>query len=258
MCVMKCPATQGFEMRNLTEGPHCVYKDRPEFKLLLKAAPAVQILSSQGIPSLATLKSANNPRYQEFADAKEDYDKNMPILQARISRETQLTDAFRQLQAAENARAESPQGYQEARVRYYTLLKGDSWIGEESQRVAAAEATPKVNQFTQIKDDLTKRKNQQQQTIDVVNAVKDKVLSMKDDFAYTTNTFSKQIAELKNQINIEQKKAQKEKVELFSWVDMFLNILITVLVLGLLVVVIRKLVAKKPASPTVSVYTPTR
>ena len=258
ICNVKCPATQGFEFRNLTEGPHCVYKDRPNFKLLLKTAPAILSSYGQPLPTLESLKSTNNPMYQAFADAKEDYDKNMPILLAQISRETQLTDAFRQLQTAENARDESPQGYQEARVRYYTLLKGDSWIGEESKRVAASEAVPKITQYTQIKDDLTKRKNQQQQTIDVVNAVKDKVLSMKDDFAYTTNTFSKQIAELKNQINIEQKKAQQQKVEMFSWVDMFLNILITVLVLGLLVAVIRKLVAKKPATPTVSVYTPTR
>jgi hypothetical protein len=255
---MECPSVRGFETRNLTEGVSCVYKDRPSFKLLLKTAPTISIFNNQARPTLETLKAGSNPSYQEFADAKDDYDKNMPILLSQIDRDTQLTDAFRQLQTAENARDQSPQGYQEARVRYYTLLKGDSWINEESQRVAAAEAVPKVTQYTQIKDDLSRRLNQQKQTIDVVNAVKDKVLSMKDDFAYTTNTFSKQISELKNQINIEKKKSEQQKVEVFSWLDMVLNVVITILVLGLLVAVIRKLIPRTPPKPTVSVYTPTK
>lgn len=244
-CAAECPANKGFEMRNLNDEPFCVYKDRPEFKLLLKIAPAIPSSPGQDVPTLDSLQAMGGSVYQEYKDAKDDYDKNMPVLLAQISRETQITDAFRQLQTAENARDQSPQAYQDARNRYYTLVNGDSWLQQESQRIAGAEVTPKVNQYNQIKSDLTTRLNQQQQTIDVVNAVKDKVLSMKDDFAYTTNTFSKQISELKNQIQMERKKTEIQKVEVFSWVDALLNIALSILVLGLVVVIIRKMLKQR-------------
>jgi len=244
MCTVECPSTQGFDSRNVNGEPLCVYRDRPEVRLLLKQAPALQIKQGDPIPTLQQLQTSNPSIYAKFKEIKDDFDTKFPLVTAQVTRDLQIADAFRAMQAAENVRDQSPQAYQDARNRYYTLVRGQDWIGEESQRIANAEVLPKLGQYSQIKTDLTTRLNQQQQTIDVVNSVKDKVLSMRDDFAYTTNTFAKQISDLKNQINIERKRAEVQKVEMFSWVDMFLNILITVLTLGLLVLIIRKFISK--------------
>lgn len=247
-CVVQCPDTQGFDTRNINGEPYCVYRDRPASRLLLKQAPSVQLKEGQPLPTLERLQTENPTLYQQYKTIKDDYDKNMPIVVGQIDKNTRLDDAYRALQTAENVRDQSPQAYQDARIRYYTLLRGDGWVNEESQRIAAAEANPKVDQYRQIQTDLKTRLNQQQQTIDVVNSVKDKVLSMKDDFAHTTNTFSKQIAELKNQIELEKKKTVVEKAEMFSWVDLFLNILITILVFGLLITIVRKTMSKPPTT----------
>jgi hypothetical protein len=58
-----------------------------------------------------------------------------------------LTDAFRDLQKAENVRDKSPEAYQVARTAYYTLLKGDTWLNEEKQRIAGAEVAPEVQKY---------------------------------------------------------------------------------------------------------------
>jgi thiol:disulfide interchange protein len=247
-CVVQCPTAQGFDTRNVNGEAFCVYRDRPSSRLLLKQAPATQMKDGQPYPTLERLQTENPALYQQYKTIKEDYDKNMPLIVAQIDKNTRLDDAFKALQTAENVRDQSPQAYQDARIRYYTLLRGENWVNEESQRISAAEANPKVNQYRQVQNDLKTRLNQQQQTIDVVNSVKDKVLSMKDDFTYTTNTFSKQIAELKNQIEIEKKKTVAEKVEMQSWIDLLLNILITILVFGLLITIVRKTMNKQPTT----------
>jgi hypothetical protein len=190
------------------------------------------------------LQAQNAPQFPAFKAAKDDYETKFPVVLSQVERKTQISDAFRALQTAENVRHQSPQAYQDARIRYYTLVNGEGWIDQEKERIAQAEAIPKATQYEQIKGDLKTRLNQQQQTIDVVSGVKDKILTMKDDFAYTTNAFSKQISDLKNQINIEKKKPEIEKEKVVSWVDTLLNVLILSLLIGLVVVVIRKVAAK--------------
>lgn len=243
-CVVQCPAERGFDTRAINGEPYCVYRSNPEVKLLLKQAMGLQLARGERVPTLEEMRSMNSPQLPSYLAAKEDYDKNLPLVIAQIDKQTQLTDAFRELQQAENVRDQSPQAYQDARNRYYTLANGETWVEQEKQRIASVEANPKVNQFTAIQNDLKSRLNQQKQTIDVVTGVKDKVLSMRDEFAYTTNAFSKQISDLRNQIQIEKKKSLIEKAEVFSYVDLFLNILITILLFGFFIIVIRKVISK--------------
>jgi hypothetical protein len=261
MCVVECSARDGFENRNINGEPYCVYRDRDKFKVLLREAPAFQLGEGTPVPVFNSTWSRST-RYWDFKAIKDDYDSKVAIVKGEIDKEVgrdaMLKDAFGALQTAENVRDQSPQAYQEARNRYYTLLRGEGWLNEESQRLANAEVVPKISQYSQVRNDLKARLNQQQQTIDVVNSVKDKVLSMRDDFAYTTNTFAKQITELKNQINIEKKKTEEEKMQTISWVDTLLNVFITILVVALLFVVIRKVVTRPSPSPSSSVYTSMR
>lgn len=235
-CVIDCPQTQGFYLRNLNNEPYCVYADKPEVKLLLKQASAFD--GSKPVPTMEEIQRLYPAIYNEYKAAQEDFDKGLPIVKSQVEKDQQLKDAFKAMQTAENVRDQSPQGYQDARIRYYTLLRGDGWVEEEKTRIANAEANPKINEYRQMRQDLNYRLNQQQETIDITTAVKDKVLSMKDDFAYTTNAFSKQIADLKNQINIERKRSETQKVETFSWIDYALNILLTIFIIAFLIAVI--------------------
>lgn len=236
-CVHECPRSQGFELRTVAGAPACVYTDRPATYFSLRILPGSPTTPEQ---------------LAQYTTATEEYNNALQLAVNGISRETRLADAFQALQNAENTRDTAPQAYQEARVRYYTLLNGEEWLTQEQTRVLNAEAKPKAESYLATYTDLATRRNQQQKTMDVVNAVKDRVLSMKDDFQMTTDVFSKQITELKNQIQLESKAKAKTTSTVVGWMDMLLNAL---LVLALLVAVV--VIGKATFSTTPQAYTAT-
>jgi len=228
-CVHECSRVQGFELRTVAGTPACVYVDRPATYFSLRLLPGSPTTPEQ---------------MAQYTTATEEYNNALEVALNGISKETRMDDAFKALQAAENARDTAPQAYQEARVRYYTLLNGNEWLNEEQQRILNAEAKPKAETYLATFTDLTTRRQQQQQTMDVMNAVKDKVLSMKDDFQMTTNVFSKQIAELKNQIQLESKSKVATTTTVMSWMDTLLNIVLVAILLVAVFVIGRTVVTR--------------
>ena len=235
-CVHECPTTAGFELRTVAGAPACVYVDRPATYFSLRILPGSPTTPEQ---------------LAQYAAATEEYNNAYQVAVNGLSRQSRLEDAFKALQAAENARDTAPQAYQAARVRYYIILEGDEWANQERQRILNAEAKPKADEYLAQYTDLTTRRNQQQKTMDVVTAVKDKVLSMKDDFQMTTNVFSKQIAELKNQIQLESKAKQETAANLVGWVDTILNWLLVAVLLVAVFVIGRAVISR-----ATSAYTP--
>lgn len=239
-CVAQCPDNKGFETAVVDGMPACRYKnDKTVF---------VKLMSVQGVPasgnnssaplSLDDIRRKNPQLYNQYKQAQENFDKEFPVAYSKIEKQRRIADAFNDLQAAENVRDQSPQAYQDARIRYYTLVKGNGWVDEEKQRITTSEVVPKIAQYMASYEDMNTRITQQQQTLDVVNNVTDRVISMKDEFAFATNTFSKQIGELKNQINIERKNRKEENQ---SWIDFLLNILVVVAGIAAIIVLARKM-----------------
>jgi hypothetical protein len=226
-CVVSCPGEKGFEVSIVDGVPVCSYKH--DSSVFVKLTPVQGFQGSLADPNptitLDSIKEQNPDLYNKYAQAMEQFEKDFPIAFSKIEKQQKINDAFKDLQAAENVRDQSPQAYQEARIRYYTLTKGGSWVDEEKTRITDSEVAPKIIQYMNSYQDMSTRIAQQQQTLDVVNNVKDKVLSMKDEFAYATNAFSKQIDELKNQINIERTRRKRESK---SWIDFLLNVLLVV------------------------------
>jgi hypothetical protein len=213
--------------------------------------PTAPALDEKGLDAF----NQGGSRAVPFQTATNDTLKRFEVAQSKISTKQQLTDAFAALQSAENVRDKSPEAYQDARIRYYTLLKGEDWMKEEEARIVNSEVAPKVASYVSSYQDMTRRQEQQQRTMDVVKAVKDKVISMKDDFKMTTNVFGKQIAELKSQIEIEKRRSLDEKQEVQSWFDFVVNILVVVFAIAAILAIVRKLVSTPatPAPPTIGI-----
>lgn len=232
-CVVQCPTEKGFETAIVDGMPACRYRRNKSVFVNLLPVMGVQAKRDNTSTTMDELKTIDPNLFNKYKQAEEQFNKEFPIALSKVEKQDQIEDAFQDLQAAENVRDQSPQAYQDARIRYYTLVKGDNWVNEEKERIIQSEVGPKVGQYLDAYQDMNSRLMQQQQTLDVVNNVKDKVISMKDEFAYATNTFSKQIDQLKNQINIEKK---KRDVDNKSWIDFILNIVIVVV--GIVAVVI--------------------
>lgn len=234
-CVVECPAQKGFDIGVVESMPACVYRDDKSIFVKLTAVPGTLEAT------IEKLKTTNVNLYNKYVQAQSDFDTKFPVQASKVDKNKQITDAFNELQAAENVRDQSPQAYQDARMRYYTLTKGDGWLDEEKERIKESEVAPRVTQYVSSYKDITARLSQQKQTQEIMTAVRDKVAGMRDDFKYTIDTFNKQVDTLRNQINIEKKQREKDNK---YWIDLILNLLIVILGLFTVVVLARKLFAK--------------
>ena len=187
----------------------------------------------------------NKDIYQQEVDR---FDAALVVADAKIDKELKITTAFKSLQDAENARG-TPAGelaYETARIAYYTLTKGDSWINDEQARIASTEAQPVVDNLVARYIDLNAKRTQQQSTIEVINGLKDKVLSVKDDLGFSVKTFQKQVDAIRNQINIDKKNQAEVIQATTSWVDVVLNWLIAIVTIICIVMLVRRFSRGKP------------
>jgi DNA-directed RNA polymerase alpha subunit len=209
--------------------------------------------------SLEELVKANPQMAADHTAEKDRADKEFAVVYANISKQQKINDAFKELQKAENARDQSPSAYQSARTAYYTLVKGDTWIDEERERISKAEVAPEVQKYRDSVAAVNVRTQEQQKTIDVVNGIKDKVLSLKDDVKYSVNTFSDQLEKVKIQLNMENRsRMQEEKDSTWTWVNLGLNVLLVAILLYAVYTFVRRyFLTRHTGAPMTTIRIPT-
>lgn len=219
-CLMNCPSEKGYERRNINGGFQCVYKADPRISVTMNTVSATVFTGS----TLQELKSANGKAYTEFEKERIRFANELIILDEKISKDVKLRDAFQRLQDAENVRDKAPNAYQQARSNYYTLKEGDKWKEREKERLLKAEVEPIVKKFEDTKTSALRQFENQRKTVDVVNGLRDNVLSLKDEMKYAADTFQDQLNKVKEAINRERRgRVTETKVSIWDWVDFILN-----------------------------------
>jgi hypothetical protein len=250
-CVMPCPVDRKFVRQGVNGAYKCVYSPDPQI--------AVDLVTVGSVPfdgtTLEQLQPVNSQKYTEFATEKTRFENAIAVVYGNIDKKKKIEDAFKDLQAAENVRDKSPTAYQAARTAYYTLVKGPEWINEERARIGAAEVAPEVQKYRQAVNAVNVRTQEQQKTIDVVNGIKDRVLSLKDDFKYSVNTFSDQLEKVKIQINMTNRSREEVKDNTWTWVDLGLNALLIAVLLYAVYTFVRRYFISKP--PITQIRIPT-
>lgn len=245
-CVMPCPADKKFVRQSVGTGFKCVYSPDQQFSVSLVTVGATVFNGT----SVEDLRQTDPQKYLEFSTETDRFNREIAVVDGNISKQAKIFNAFRDLQAAENVRDVSPDAYQVARTAYYTLVNGQSWINEERERIAKTEVTPEVKKYQDSVAQIQYQQRQQQMTMDVVRGVKDKVISLKDDFKYSVDTLSDQVEKLKIQINMENRSREKEVEPFWNWLDTILNIVLVAALLYVAYVAYKKYTAAPPAPPT--------
>ena len=245
-CVYPCP--QGFNMITENNTYKCVHNQDKRYQVILNPVGATAEDLSKG--GMAAFRLKNPSLWESYLSERTRVEKEIATINRDFPKEKQLENAFKDMQAAENVRDIDPQGYQNARITYYTLLKGESWRDQEKERITKAELEPLVNRYSsQIQETLAEISNQTL-TIDAARGVKDKVLSIKDELQYATNTFQKQLNDLKSAIVMEHKKKEQQKETVSSWFETILNGLIVLILIVIIVMLLRKFVFKSETAYT--------
>ena len=251
-CVMPCPTEKGYERRNTNGGFQCVYRPDTRYSTTLNTVSATVFNGS----TLQDLQKEDGRAYSEFVKERDRFVNEIIIIDEKIGKETKLKDAFQRLQDAENARDKAPDAYQQARATYYILREGEGWKEREKERLLKSDIEPKARQFEDTKQKALQQYETQRKTVDVVNGLKDRVLSIKDELKYAANTFKEQLDKVQDAINRERRgRTQETKVSFFDWLDTILNIVIIGALLYVIYIIYRKYMAM-PKPP--AVITPVR
>lgn len=248
-CVPSCPTSDGLDNRIVNGEPRCVYRQDTTKFFALKQSPIVPLSSPTDFaPTVAWLQTNRPALFSSYRDAQADFDTKKALLLGQISTSQQVADAFRELQTAENARGTNPQAYQSARNRYYTLTQGDAWEATERTRLLNAEVLPEITPYLQSINFIAERQTQQSGTKTAVDAVKSKLMTLKDDFRTTTTTLMKQVDELRTQIEIQKRRSVVQQIQTS---DGFLNLALVILSLVVIFLLYRIISRqmKKPSSP---------
>lgn len=171
----------------------------------------------------------------DFDRARAEFDGKFAALKARMGKDSQIENAKITLFEAEEGRDENPDGYQQARVNFYTLLQGDGWVTTEEQRVRN-QVEREVQTYQERILSLSKRLDAQSQYSDIIRNTSDRVLQAKDDLQFMVDSFAEQL----NKINVEKEKQIRESKERvlssFQWIDTALNwaiIIVLVVAVGI-------------------------
>lgn len=226
-CTATCPPS--FERTKTDSGEfQCRAISDPTIVIPLLPMP----LLSQGVTFSVTADTANTATWANtYRDDYKKFTGNVTTAQGKMNNKKQADTLFQKMQDAANGT--SPDAYEAARVAYYSFTSGNEWVTKEKNRIAVNEAQPLIDNYKLQYDQLQRLKNQQKSTIDVVNGVKDNLLSVQDDLEFGVKSFGKQIEDIRNQININ--KHTKESVlpstvptTYAGWWDAILNLLMVV------------------------------
>lgn len=119
-----------------------------------------------------------------------------PVCDANCQRQKLLSGLKTTLDEKELTQNQDPDGYQQARIAYYTALNGDEWLVKEKERIARDEISPKITAYTTQYDDLKKQEKSQKVFVNLMNSLQAQQEDDEQDLHY-----------LKKQLQSEKDKA---------------------------------------------------
>ena len=240
-CVMACPDT--YELRMFEGSQRCVNKVDPTATIhLIPQAAVSRKIDDRQMFSIGELKDSNPDVYIRYVAEKERFEKEREKADAQVSHKAKVDAAARDVLAANGSD-------EDANARYSALTDDPDAVNAMHENQIRKDTDRFISEYQFLNNQVL----QQQQTLDLVNGVKDNIGTVKDDLEYSVGTFSKQISDIRNQINI-NRKTHDQALDYGKWLGIGLNVLIVLALLYLLFTVGRRAMKgatlpSNPASP---------
>ena len=236
-CVMSCPT--GYELRMVEGAQRCVSKIDTEVSVHLVPLPAVmRDKDDNSAFEIASLDTGSD-EYLRYSAEKTRFHEELAVANVKVDHQKAVDAA----EANMRATAGTP-GAEAAGAAYVALTKDAN-----AQNVLyESQAQAKIDKFLSDYQFLRNQSHQQQMTLDLVNTVKDKLFTVKDDMEYSVSTFDKQISDIRNQINV-NKTTQQQATDYGKWIGVGLNFAIVLALLFMIFVIGRKAMGVSSFSP---------
>ena len=134
------------------------------------------------------------------------------------------------MDTAEKNKDQNPVAYSEARINYYTLLKGQGWLVAEKQKVAQEEIEPVLGRYSSAYKALETKDKSQYQFKNLASAVK----SHEED----NNLLTKEVQKVHDKTNVIKRNVELSSTQVSSSTTPYLGWIIDgiIAVLGLVIV----------------------
>ena len=226
-CVMPCP--ESYELRTADGAQRCVSTIDPSASIHLMPLAAVQRKADDTAPfRIDTLKGVDDDAYTRYNVERTRFNKERAKADLQVDHQAQIDAAARDVLAAGG-------NDETANAKYSALTKDPDALNVMYQ----TQIEKDKNRFIGDYQFLTNQVYQQQQTLDLINNLKDSVFSVKDDMEYSVGTFNKQIGDIRNQINI-NRRIRQQATDYGTWLNTGLNVLIVLALLYLVFTVGRR------------------
>jgi hypothetical protein len=121
-----------------------------------------------------------------------------PVCDAACQRQKQLDGLKLTLDQKEETQSTDPEGYEQARIAYYTALNGQGWLTEEQNRIAKDEIEPVISKYTDQYNGLNKQIKTNQVFTNLASSLQLEQKEDEEDLRFLKKQFQKQ----KDQANV--------------------------------------------------------
>jgi hypothetical protein len=104
-----------------------------------------------------------------------------------------LAKALQTFQIAARKKEEDPEGFEAARMRYYSLKNGPSWTAQEQKRIEGDKIDPVIAKFRDMYESLSSEQDVQKAYTDSVSTIRDKQQDLTDNAEKRVSFFGKLI-----------------------------------------------------------------
>jgi hypothetical protein len=168
-----------------------------------------------------------------------------PACDLDCQRQKQLSDLKYALDLAEKTKSTNPEGYEQARIKYYTLLEGQGWLAKEKESTAKKELEPLITGYTSKYQELKANEKSQSIFANLAGALKSQELEDEED----NNFLKKQISKGLDQTNTLNRMSQLSGLPAGFTIVPYLSIILDVLI-GILALAVIYMLYSKFLKPT--------
>lgn len=121
-----------------------------------------------------------------------------PVCDSACQRQKQLDGLKLTLDQKEETQDTDPEGYEQARIAYYTALNGQGWLTEEQNRIASDEVEPVIGGYTTQYNSLNSQLKTNQVFTNLASSIQSEQKEDEEDLRFLKKQFQKE----KDQANV--------------------------------------------------------
>jgi hypothetical protein len=152
--------------------------------------------------------------------------KNLALLKTALDTATENQD-------------QDPDGYEKARIAYYTLLNGQGWLQGEKQRIAKEEVEPVISTYNTKYNALKGEKQSQSIFVNLADGLKAQEGADKEDNAFLKKQMTDEknkadVLNRLNELNSGTPVTQQPNFNFWNYIPIIIDVIILILIVGVL------------------------